>query len=311
MYDPKVIIDLVGRNVVRANNPFAVLPSVVNRWWKGLNLPQKGDTILVTGLMIQFIPLIDKVIKMTERFEDDPRSSWISFARFVPVPLIQLSSLLGFFSLDFSLSERILRNVVNLLKLSGIRFSYRPDLDFYSGILLHDLGDDRSFEAYANRVGNLLLEAGIRTIITIDPHTTYAFKVLYPEYTGIRFQVYTYLELLRLTGEGFKGQRITLHDPCLFGRYLRLSHVPRRLLSDLGVEVMDVQQSGVFTHCCGGPVESLSPKLSREIAVKRLEQLQKMNAPIFTMCPICLENLKKAGGSEIEDLSEFLKRFAI
>jgi Fe-S oxidoreductase len=90
---------------------------------------------------------------------------------------------------------------------------------------------------------------------------------------------------------------------------LNLSHVPRRLLTDLGVEVLDVQQSGTFTHCCGGPAESVSPKLSREIASKRLKQLSSTGAQIITMCPVCFENLKRAGG-EVEDLGEFLRRYA-
>jgi Fe-S oxidoreductase len=309
MYDPKTVVDLIGRNVEYAGNPFGALPLAVNRWWKGLNIPRDGNVILVTGLMFQFLPLIRKVTRIMERYEDTRLTSWIKYGSLIPAPLVQLGSLAALSGKDFALPEKMLRNVVELLWLSGIRFAYHPDLDLYSGILLYDLGDEDGFVDHAYRVTNTLTSAGIKSIITIDPHTTYAFKVLYPKYVGVSFNVYTYMELLRLRGDGFKGLQVTLHDPCFFGRYLNLSHVPRRLLADLGVEVLDVQQSGTFTHCCGGPAESLSPRFSKEIAARRLEQLRQTGAPILTMCPICFENLKRAGG-EVEDLGSFLRRYA-
>jgi Fe-S oxidoreductase len=308
MYDPRVIVDLIERNVAETGNPLAAMPIAINRWWKKADLPKEGEVLLVTGLMIQFLPLIRKITRVLEKLEETDRASWIRYARFVPPPLAQFGSLFAISGKELSASNAMLLNIVHLLKLSGIRFAYRPELDFYSGILLYDLGDVDGFADHAYRVGNALSDAGVRSLITIDPHTTYAFKVLYPEYAGVKFQVYTYMELLQLRGDGFKGLRVTLHDPCFFSRYLNLSHVPRHLLAGLGVEIADVQQSGIFTHCCGGPAESVSPKLSREIARRRLDQLEKTGAPILTMCPICLENLKRAGGN-VEDLSAFLRRY--
>lgn len=309
MNDPRIIVDLIGRNVDETGNPFAVMPMAVNRWWKKAGIPKEGEILLVTGLMIQFLPLIRKVTKVMEKLEATGRASWLRYARFVPAPVAQLGSLVAVSGKELATPNTMLLNIVHLLKLSGIRFAYRPELDFYSGVLLYDLGDEDGFADHAYRVANALSNSGVRSIITIDPHTTYAFKVLYPEYTGIKFQIYTYMELLNLRGDGFKGLRVTLHDPCFFGRYLSLSHVPRRLLMNLGVEIADVQQSGVFTHCCGGPAESVSPELSKEIALKRLEQLGKTGAPILTMCPICFENLRRAGGT-VEDLATFLSRYA-
>jgi len=61
MYDPKTVVDLIGRNVEYAGNPFGALPLAVNRWWKGLNIPRDGNVILVTGLMFQFLPLLKKL----------------------------------------------------------------------------------------------------------------------------------------------------------------------------------------------------------------------------------------------------------
>lgn len=309
MYDPKIIIDLISRNVGETGNPFATIPLAINRWWRGLNLPERGHILLVTGLMIQFLPLIRKAVLMLEKFEDTDKALWIKYAKYVPIPFVQLASLFALLGKkDTEPYRQMLIDITDLLKSSGIRFAYRPELDFYSGILLYDLGDEDAFAEHAYKVARALLDAGVRSLITIDPHTTYAFKVLYPRYVGVKFNVYTYIELLNPKGNGFKGLKVTLHDPCFFGRYLSISHVPRRVLGSLGVEVVDVQQSGMFTHCCGGPLESISPKLSITVAGNRLEQLQKTGQRIITMCPICFENLRRAGG-DVEDLAGFLRRY--
>ena len=78
-------------------------------------------------------------------------------------------------------------------------FFYHPEMDFYSGILLYDLGDQEGFEAHARFVARTLKLHGVKKIITVDPHTTYALKELYPKYTGETFEVQPYFSLLRLS----------------------------------------------------------------------------------------------------------------
>jgi len=104
-------------------------------------------------------------------------------------------------------------------------------------------------------------------------------------------------------------QRVTLHDPCFYGRYLELSDVPTKVLANLGIECVQVRNSGLFTNCCGGPAESISPKLSKEVLDRRVEELQSAGAPIIAMCPICLGHLEKSG-AQVEDLATLIARCA-
>jgi Fe-S oxidoreductase len=198
--------------------------------------------------------------------------------------------------------------VVKILQASGVSFGYKPELDEYSGVLLYDLGDQESFVEHAVYVANKLKKAGIRKLITVDPHTTYAVKVLYPKYTGISFEVQTYFELASLKGAD-SSTEVTLHDPCFYGRYLELADVPLNLLSGLGINCKPLNTSGSFTTCCGGPAESLSPKLAEEVGQRRVTELQANGGKIVAMCPICIANLQKAG-AEVEDLSSLLVQFA-
>ena len=306
MYNPKEIIDLIADNVKKTRNPFGIPKSLVNTWWKSANVKQKGDALLFTGLMYQFVPYIEKSTAYLTDYEDTRWAEYLRYGKYIP----KLMSGVGLAIITPGKEKRkfntILRNIAKILTLSGVDFFYDHELDDYSGVLLYDLGDQEGFVAHAKYVAAKLKKNGIKKIITVDPHTTYALKVLFPKYTGEQFEVQTYFELLNLTSKN-GGGKITLHDPCFYGRYLELSDVPAQVLSGMGFECMPVRNSGLHTNCCGGPAESISPKLSDEVGKRRIEELETTGAPIVAMCPICLGNLRKAGAN-VEDLATVIAR---
>ncbi|MBW1980890.1 MAG: (Fe-S)-binding protein [Deltaproteobacteria bacterium] len=309
MYRPRDIIELIADNVRKSRNPFGAPNFVINRWWKKASLPTTGDAMLYTGLMYQSVPYIEKTTAYLERYEDTALANYVGYGKYMPKFLVGL----GFAFLASRQEKKkfngMLLNVVKILEKSEVDFYYQPDLDFYSGILLYDLGDIDGFIEHARFVASTLKRHKVRKLITVDPHTTYALKVLYPKYVGENFEVHTYFELADFKADNGNGERVTLHDPCFYGRYLELSEVPVKLLTSLGIECVAVRNSGQFTHCCGGPAESISPKLSKEIGDRRIAELKGTGAPIVAMCPICMANLRK-GGVEAEDLSTVIAKCA-
>ena len=308
MYKPKDIIELIANNVRKTRNPFGAADSMINDWWNGTSMHREGDAMLFTGLMYQLVPYIEKTTRYLERYEDSYLANYVRFGKYMPKFLVRLAFRFLASKEDKKKFNGILKSIVEILLKSKVDFCYRPELDYYSGILLYDLGDIDGFISHARFVANTLKENGINKLITVDPHTTYALKVLYPKYTGETFEVKTYFELLNLRGENGTKQ-VTLHDPCFYGRYLELSEVPVKVLENLGIECVAVRNSGQFTNCCGGPAESISPKLSTEVLSRRVEELKATGAPIVAMCPICMGALMK-GGVEVEDLSTLIARCA-
>ncbi|MFI5354004.1 MAG: (Fe-S)-binding protein [Desulfobaccales bacterium] len=313
MFNPRDIIDLIAANVRRSRNPFGAPASRLNTWWRqaGGFTRRPGDALLFTGLMYQAIPYIDATTRYLERLEGSRWADYLRFGRYLP------GSLTGW-GLSFLTSgaekqqfDGILRSICRLLTKSGVDFFYHPEMDFYSGILLYDLGDQEGFGAHARFVARTLKLHGVNKIITVDPHTTYALKELYPKYTGETFEVQPYFSLLRLSKAGGGNGRgpVTIHDPCFYGRYLKLSEGPRQVLRSLGLEYLEVRNCGEFTSCCGGPAESVSPALNREILGRRAAELQASGAPVVTFCPICLANLLKAGVA-VEDLADLASRYS-
>ncbi len=307
MYNPRYIVDVLADNIRKTRNPFGASNGTVNKWWKDTSISTEGDAMLFTGLMYQLAPYIEKTTKQIERFEDTFFANYVWLNKYVPKFLVKLAFVFMASKKDKQPFNDILKSVVKILVKSDVDFFYKPKLDYYSGILLYDLGDNEGFIEHAKFVAGKLKEQGIKKLITVDPHTTYAMKVLYPKYIGESFEVKTYFELVNFKAQD-KGRQVTLHDPCFYGRYLELSDVPRKVLDDFGITNIDVRNSGKFTSCCGGPAESVSPALTKEILSKRYAELKETGAPIVAYCPICLGNLIKAG-ADVEDLSTLIARY--
>ncbi len=306
MFDPRIITDLLAANVRRSGNPFGLSTGSINGWWKPLDLPGQGSSLLFTGLMYQMVPYINAATGLLEKYEDTPAGDRIRFGRWVPGFLSAAALKMAAAREDRLAAAAILADITRILTASGVDFSYRPELDNYSGVLLYDMGDQENFVAHARGVARSLQEAGVERLITVDPHTTWALRELYPRYTGFRPEVRTYFEVAELQGDD--DLEVTLHDPCFYGRYLDLSRVPRALLAGLGVRCADVISAGSLTSCCGGPAESVSPALALTVGRKRVAELQATGHPLVTMCPICLANLRRAG-ADVMDLSTLLARF--
>ena len=307
MYNPKHMIDLIADNVKKTRSPFGIPKFMANTWWKDAPVKKDGDALLFTGLMYQFLPYIDKTTHYLERYEDTDWANYLPYMKYIPKVLSGVGLALMTAGKEKKRSSQILQNIVKILKKSNVDFGYKPELDDYSGILLYDLGDQDGFVQHAKFVAANLKRANIKKIITVDPHTTYALKVLYPKYTGENFEVKTYFELINFSSHN-GSRRVTLHDPCIYGRYLALSDTPQNVLGKLDIECVNVRNSGEFTNCCGGPAESISPKLSKEVLDRRVEELQSTGLPIIAMCPICLGNIRKTGAN-VEDLSTLIGRY--
>jgi Fe-S oxidoreductase len=284
MYDPKHIINLIADNVRKTKNPFGIPRFAVNNWWKKNDVPRQGDALLFTGLMYQFVPYIEKSTFYLTRFEDTPWADTLKYGKYIPKLLSGLGLAVITPGREKKKFNAILMDIVTILKKSKVDFFYDPRLDDYSGVLLYDLGDQDSFVQHAKYVAAKLKRNGIKKLITVDPHTTYALKILFPKYTGERFEVHTYFELLNLTSKN-GHKRIALHDPCFYGRYLELSDIPRKVLSSVDIECASVRSAGLFTNCCGGPAESISPKLSKAVGERRIAELEKSTIPLSPCAP--------------------------
>lgn len=294
----------------------SVLPlpgGYLTSWAKGLLLPRGGEVVLYTGHMYQMLPVIKAMEDRAKALPPEKRDQLAAILRLVN-PLVNVSGFSRFLaSPDWKeRSNRILRNIVELLRRAGVECGYLYEAEKYAGALAYDLGLDGPFERHARRVARRLRRYGVKELITVDPHTTQIFREVYPQVVpGFDLRVRSYVEVLAERGLEAAlpwEEEFVFHDSCVYARYLGLIEEPRRLLTQAGAQVAEPDFSREVTHCCGGPVESLFPEKAEEVARRRMEQLAGLGRRVVCACPICLLNLSEVRDprQEVFDLSEVL-----
>ena len=306
------VFSIIVNNIRRTGFPFPLNKRDCFKWAEELKIPRHGEVFLYTSCLYQLIPYINAITRWLERAE---HSSIIKTGL----------RLLGRFPSLSSLSRIIIRpdrreierfvqipkKIAEVLTKLGVNFASLYDNDIYSGALLYDLGLDDYFQEHAERVYKIFRENNVKKVITIDPHTTYVLKSIYPEFIdGFDIEVESYLEVLveKIGNKSEKSEKITIHDPCLYARELGIINEPRRIIESLGFEIEEAKHSRIHTMCCGGPIESIAPEMSRKIAKARLMELSQKSKKIVAMCPICIANLRRHAeeGLEIVDISELI-----
>jgi len=284
-------------------------------WADGLNLPRGGDTVLYTGLMYQLMPSIVAMADRMGRFENSPIRHLMGLGRLAN-KVVNLSFFMARSRPEIrgAYNDR-LRTIAELLLDADVEFGYLYDEELYSGALVYDNGVMDVFARHARRVHDVLRRRGVRRVITVDPHTLNMFRDVYPKFVeGFDVKAESYLEVLARSG--FKtdvdtGGKVVIHDSCVYARYENVLEQPRALLCGTGAQVCEPDYARELTLCCGGPIESLFPSRSKEVARERIGQLAEWGRDVAVMCPICLFNLTEAAEASgadvrVRDICEYL-----
>jgi len=309
----KHVLGILVDNLLKRKSVLKLSSRTTTRWARGLNIPRGGETILYTGHMYQLIPAISALAAKMAFFENSWITNFFGMGRF----LNKFVNLAWFMAHTDAKETKhyndILSNIAQLLQAAEVDFGYLYEEEMYSGALVHDEGVDDAFKQHAQRVFEVFKRNGVKSVITVDPHTTNMLRSVYPEYVeGYDLEVKSYLEVLidnNVEVPRTLDLDVTIHDSCVYARYEDIVNEPRRLLSQAGATIIEPENAGKLTHCCGGPIESFFPGKAQAIASKRIEQLAAAGGNIVAMCPICLVNLKHAAKDkniDVKDISEYL-----
>jgi Fe-S oxidoreductase len=312
------VIGILGDNLRLRKSVLPLSSRVATKWTAGLGLPRGGETVLYTGMMYQLIPYIEGLVKAEMKLGDSWLARWTSLGRRIN-RVVNVSAFMARPSAEErAVYDQVPINVVHLLRKAGVRFGALYEDDLYSGALAYDLGLDEVVQEHAGKVHAAFRKHGVKTVITIDPHTTTMLRTVYPKILeSYDVEVRSYLEVLAEKGFGSNGNAATghvsgevvLHDSCVFARYEGIVDEPRELLAAAGLTLREPENTGRQTWCCGGPVESLYPAKAAANAEKRVAQLRAAAPDAVTMCPMCFVNLSNAAGDSMrfKDISQYLR----
>jgi Fe-S oxidoreductase len=165
-----------------------------------------------------------------------------------------------------------------------------------------------------------------QTIVTSDPHSYNSLKNEYSENGNDRYSVIHYSQLLdqlissgKLVISKKLDYKITYHDPCYLGRYNGEYEAPRKVMSALGCELVEMPRNRQNTFCCGAGggriwMEDPPEVLERpsEIRVKEAASLPGVSTLVVT-CPkdyVMFQDAVKTAGLEerlvVKDLIELI-----
>jgi len=310
---PRLLREILVYSMEKYEMPLPVYKKIIYEWAEETDIPREGEHILFTGGLYQLYPYIKyftQILSVIDHFELTQKlQSWISF-------ILKESSLKPVFKPPEKEKERvynILKNIVDLLRKSNINIGYLYEKDMYNGAIFYDMGIMDEFKKIAKKIYENLSKYNDSIIITVDPHTTHILRTIIPRFLGSEpLKIKNYLEVINggvlNVNSGNSSNPVVIHDACLYARNEGIIYQPRELLQRKGYKVIDPSRSKENTYCCGGPIESLFPKLSKRIASERFFELKSKSNLIATMCPICLSNLSAVKSREVnvKDLIELI-----
>ncbi|WP_286230172.1 heterodisulfide reductase-related iron-sulfur binding cluster [Neobacillus mesonae] len=210
-------------------------------------------------------------------------------------------------------SQKIALSFAKLLNEAGVKFAILGNKEKNSGDTPRRLGNEFLFQELATKNIEEFEKAGVKKIITTDPHAYNIFKNEYPDFGLEGVEVYHHTEILfelvrngKLVPKHTVNETITFHDSCYLGRYNEVYDPPREILKAIpGVKLVEMERSRDKAMCCGagGGLMWMEEDTGQRINVARTEQaLETQSSMISSGCPYCLTMLSDGTkAKEVED----------
>ncbi|QHC05589.1 4Fe-4S dicluster domain-containing protein [Anoxybacillus sp. PDR2] len=216
-------------------------------------------------------------------------------------------------------SQKIALAFARLLNEAGVKFAILGNKEKNSGDTPRRLGNEFLFQELVNNNIAEFEKAGVKKIVTIDPHAYNTFKNEYPDF-GFEAEVYHHTELLaklveegRLVPKYEVNETVTFHDSCYLGRYNEVYEQPRSVLRAIpGVKLVEMERNREKGMCCGagGGLMWMEETTGTRINVARTEQALAVNPTVISSgCPYCLTML--TDGTKAKEVEEKVATYDI
>ena len=199
--------------------------------------------------------------------------------------------------------QAIGRATARILSSAGNDFAILGAAEKDSGHDVRRFGEEMLFMALRDHNTDAIKAAGVKQIVTSDPHAFNALKHDYKDLPPVEHisqfvarQVRS--GALRLNAVENDNDIYTYHDPCYLGRHNQVYDDPREVLDAIpGLKRVEMERCRDRSFCCGGGGLMLfyEPKEEERIGVKRVRMAAEAGANVIvTACPFCMVNIEDA-----------------
>jgi len=220
--------------------------------------------------------------------------------------------------------KKVTREFVKILTHFGVSYAVLGTEEADSGDVARRAGNEMLFQMQALMNIELFKMYEVKKILTCCPHDYNTFKNEYKDF-GFECEVVHHSQFLAeiVQSSKFKVQNafniqnskfnITFHDPCYLGRANGEYDAPRKVLSALGSDLIEMKRSKSFALCCGaggGQMFKEAEKGNKEVFIERIEDVIETGADVVaTACPFCM--VMMTDGIKYKNREENLKNYDI
>lgn len=200
------------------------------------------------------------------------------------------------------------RSTAKLLQAAGVDFAILGPRESCSGDPARRMGNEYTFQTFAQQNVATMNEAGVKKIVASCPHCFNTLANEYPDFGG-SYEVVHHTELLaELLQEGklqpvAGSEEITYHDSCYLARHNDIVSAPREIVSRIG-KPLEMARSGKRAFCCGaGGAHMWMEERGGQINEERAREAVATGAGTLAVaCPFCtvmLDDGVRQNGAEM------------
>src|SRR5208283_1653755 len=172
-----------------------------------------------------------------------------------------------------------------------------------SGHDVRRFGEETLFQGLRDHNTDAIQAAGVKRIVTSDPH---AFNALKHDYKDMPPVEHISQFIARAANAGWlrfnpvedSSKIYTYHDPCYLGRHNQVYDEPRAVLDAVpGLKRVEMARCRDRSFCCGGGGLMLfyEPQEEERMGVVRVKMAAEAGANVIvTACPFCMVNIEDA-----------------
>ncbi len=222
-------------------------------------------------------------------------------------------------------AQKVSKSFAQILNKAKINFAILGDEESCTGDPARRAGNEFIFQMSALQNIEVLNGYEVTKIVTACPHCFNTLKNEYPALGG-KYEVIHHTTFIHqlfeegkiaVEGGAFKGKRITYHDSCYLGRVNGIFEVPRKLLAQLDVELVEMKRCKSNGLCCGAGGAQMFKEDEpgdKRINIDRIEEaLETGSSVVASNCPFCLTMLtdgvkakEKQSDVDVYDISELI-----
>ncbi len=219
-------------------------------------------------------------------------------------------------------AQEIARASARILHTAGMDFGILGPKERDSGHEVRRFGEEMLFLDLKGKNTKAILEAGVESLVTSDPHAFNALKHDYQrippvEHISLVMERKIKSGAIHLKAVGNPDKIYTYHDSCYLGRHNGIYEAPRMVIDAIpGIKRVEMTRCRDRSFCCGGGGLALfyEPVEEKRMGQVRVDMARQAGAQVIvTACPFCLIHIEDGiktsgmeGEMEVIDLVELI-----